>query len=117
MRQSTRTTFIATRGFHAVLPCRAAVVALDPHLRVRIVRRHRKSAGSRWRKLNPGQQALLVLAYLRKGETFAELAAGAGVGTTTVWRYVHETAALLAARDGPGRRGGHRAPHVLMLAW
>jgi hypothetical protein len=63
-----------------------------------IIRRHRKSIGSRWRKLNPGQQALLVLAYLRKGETFAELAAGFGVGTTTAWRYVDETAALLAAR-------------------
>ena len=54
--------------------------------------------GSRWRKLNPGQQALLVLVYLRKGETFAELAAGFGVGTTTAWRYVNETVALLAAR-------------------
>jgi hypothetical protein len=63
-----------------------------------IIRRHRKSAGSRWRKLNPGQQALLVLAYLRKGETFAELAAGFAVGTTTAWRYVEETVALLAAR-------------------
>ena len=42
-----------------------------------IIRRHRKAIGSRWRKLNPGRQALLVLAYLRKGETFAELAAGA----------------------------------------
>ena len=31
-----------------------------------IIRRHRKSIGSRWRKLNPGQQALLVLACLRK---------------------------------------------------
>jgi DDE superfamily endonuclease len=41
----------------------------------RVIRRHLKSIGSRWRKLNPGQQALLVLAYLRKGETFAELAA------------------------------------------
>ena len=28
-------------------------------------------------------QPLLVLAYLRKGETFAELAAGFGVGTAT----------------------------------
>jgi hypothetical protein len=63
-----------------------------------IIRRHRKSIGSRWRKLNPGQQALLVLAYLRKGETFAELAAGFGVGTTTAWRYAEETTALLAAR-------------------
>ncbi len=39
-----------------------------------------------------------MLAYLRKGETFAELAARFGVGTTTAWRYVNETVALLAAR-------------------
>jgi Helix-turn-helix of DDE superfamily endonuclease len=63
-----------------------------------IIRRHRKSAGSRWRKLNPGKQALLVLVYLRKGETFSELAAGFGIGTTTAWRYVNETVSLLAAR-------------------
>jgi hypothetical protein len=63
-----------------------------------IIRRHRKLIGSCWRKLNPGRQALLVLAYLRKGETFAELAAGFGVGTSTAWRYVNETTALLAAR-------------------
>ena len=64
-----------------------------------IIRRHRKQIGSPWRKLGPGQQALLVLAYLRKGETFAELAAGFGVGTATAWRYVNETVALLAARS------------------
>ena len=63
-----------------------------------IIRRHRKAIGSRWRKLNPARQALLVLAYLRKGETFAELAAGFAVGTTTAWRYVEEVTALLAAR-------------------
>ena len=63
-----------------------------------VIRRHRTSIGSCWRKLNPGQQALLVLAYLRKGETFAELAAGFAVGTTTAWRYVNETVELLAAR-------------------
>jgi hypothetical protein len=63
-----------------------------------IIRRHRKAIGSRWRKLNPGQQALLVLAYLQKGETFAGLAAGFAVGTATAWRYVEETVALLAAR-------------------
>ena len=44
-----------------------------------VIRRHRKKIGSPWRKLSPAQQALLVLAYLRKGETFAELAAGFGV--------------------------------------
>jgi hypothetical protein len=37
----------------------------------RVIRRHRKKIRSCWRKLNPGRQALLVLAYLRKGETFA----------------------------------------------
>jgi hypothetical protein len=68
-----------------------------------IIRRHRATIGSLWRKLDPGQQALLVLAYLRKGETFAELAAGFGVGTATAWRYVTETVALLAAR-APGLR-------------
>jgi hypothetical protein len=48
-----------------------------------VIRRHRKKVGSCWRKLNPGRQALLVLVYLRKGDTFAELAAGFGVGTAT----------------------------------
>jgi hypothetical protein len=64
-----------------------------------VIRRHRWQIGSCWRKLSPGRQALLVLAYLRKGETFAELAAGFGVGTATAWRYVTETVALLAARS------------------
>jgi Helix-turn-helix of DDE superfamily endonuclease len=63
-----------------------------------VVRRHRKKIGSAWRKLTPGQQALLVLVHLRKGETFAALAAGFGVGTATAWRYVQDTVALLAAR-------------------
>lgn len=41
-----------------------------------LVRRRRKVIGSRWRLLNPGQQALPVLAYLRKDETFTEISAG-----------------------------------------
>jgi hypothetical protein len=63
-----------------------------------LIRRHRAAIGSPWHKLNPARQALLVLAYLRKGDTFAELAAGFDVGTTTAWRYVSETTDLLAAR-------------------
>ena len=69
-----------------------------------VIRRHLKAIGSRWRKLDPGQQALLVLAYLRKGETFAELAAGFGIGTTTAWRYVNETP---GKRDKSPRRSTH----------
>ena len=48
-----------------------------------VIHRHRASTGSSWRKLNPGKQALLVLVYLRKGETFDEIAAGFEVGTAT----------------------------------
>lgn len=83
-----------------------------------IIRRHLKAIGSRWRKLNPGQEALLVLVYLRKGETFAELAAGFGVGRTTAWRYVDEVAGLLAARAPKLRaavREAKRAGHAYVI--
>ena len=69
-----------------------------------IIRRHRASIGSLWRKLNPGRQALLVLVHLRKGEPFTQVAGGFGVGTATAWRYVNETVALLAARAPKLRR-------------
>ena len=78
------------------------------HFVAGIIRRHRACIGSLWRKLNPGQQALLVLAYLRKGETFAELAAGFGVGVATAWRYVNETVALLAAAAPTASTGAAR---------
>src|SRR5689334_16285092 len=74
-----------------------------------LIRRHRKAIGSCRRKLNPGQQALLVLAYLRKGETFADLAAGFSVCTTMAWRYVNETVALLAARAPKLRQAVRKA--------
>ncbi len=83
-----------------------------------IIRRHRAAAGSRWRKLNPGKQALLVLACLRKGETFAGLAAGFGVGVSTAWRYVNETVSLLAARAPRLRkavRDAKKAGHAYLV--
>jgi hypothetical protein len=83
-----------------------------------IIRRHRASIGSPWRTLNPGQQALLVLVYLRKGETFAEVAAAFGVGTSTAWRYVNETVALLAARAPKLRnavRDARKAGHAYVV--
>jgi hypothetical protein len=33
-----------------------------------VIGRYRAAIGSPWRKLGPGRQTLLVLAYLRKGE-------------------------------------------------
>jgi hypothetical protein len=87
MKRLTKIRICHRGGSDAFLPCRAAVVPPDP-----------------WRRLNLGRHALLVLAYLRKGETFAELAARFGVGTATAWRYVTETVALLAARFPSLRR-------------
>jgi hypothetical protein len=40
---------------------------------------------------------VLALAYLREGETFANLPVGFGVGAATAWRYARETVTLLAA--------------------
>jgi hypothetical protein len=60
------------------------------------LRRNRTQRGTRWRRLSVGQQALLVLAHLRKGETYTDLATGFGIGTTTVFRYIHEAVDALA---------------------
>jgi hypothetical protein len=69
----------------------------------RLIRSHRKTIGSRWRVLDPGTQALLTLAYLRKGEALRSLAAGFGISAATAWRRTRETIVLLAAR-APGIR-------------
>ncbi len=66
------------------------------HLADRI-RAHRQQRRSRWRCLEPGQQALLALAYLRNGDTYTRLAAGFAVGVATAWRYVQEAISLLSA--------------------
>jgi hypothetical protein len=92
-----------------------------------LIRRHQASIGSLWRKLNPGRQALLVLAHLRNGEPFAQVAAGFGVGTATAWRYVTEAVTLLAAHAPKLRKalraavtgwsGGGPAPASASSGW
>jgi hypothetical protein len=47
--------------------------------------------------LSSGRQALMVLAHLRKGETYRDLAVAFGVGTTTAYRYLREALSVLAA--------------------
>ncbi|MFD6262689.1 transposase family protein [Micromonospora chalcea] len=66
------------------------------HLAERI-RGHRQQRQSRWRRLDPGRQALLALAHLRNGDTYTRLAASFAIGVATAWRYVQEAIALLAA--------------------
>jgi hypothetical protein len=65
----------------------------------KLVRRCRAKLRSKGRVLTAGKQALMTLAYLKKGETFAQLAAGFGVGTTTAWRYINEVVMWLSARS------------------
>jgi hypothetical protein len=61
-----------------------------------LIRTHRNQRRSRWRRLEPGQQALLALAHLRNGDTYARLAVGFAIGTATAWRYVQEAIMLLS---------------------
>ncbi|MFI6475754.1 transposase family protein [Streptomyces sp. NPDC050516] len=51
---------------------------------------------SSWRRLGCFKQALLVLVYLRKNETLAQVGAGFEVSTATAGRYVTETVDVLA---------------------
>ncbi len=57
----------------------------------------RREIGTRWRRLPAGRQALLALAHLRCGDTYAQLAAGFRIGIATVYRYIREVIDLLAA--------------------
>lgn len=79
---------------------RSAITLSTSHLRhvADLLRAHLRRIGSPWRKLTPDRQALLVLAHLRNGDTYARLAAGFGVGIATVYRYVREVTDLLAAQ-------------------
>jgi hypothetical protein len=62
-----------------------------------LIRTHRHQRRSRWRRLDPGRQALVALAHLRNGDTLTRLAAGFQVGVATAWRYIREAITLLAA--------------------
>jgi hypothetical protein len=62
-----------------------------------LIRRHRDQRRSRWRRLDPGRQALLALAHLRNGDTYTRLAWGFEIGVATAWRYVREAVDLLAS--------------------
>jgi hypothetical protein len=64
----------------------------------------RGEIGTRWRRLTANRQALLTLAHLRCGDTYAQLAAGFGIGVATVYRYIREAVDVLAALAPPWPR-------------
>src|SRR6266568_4363484 len=78
-----------------------AAVAVSPDTRDRLahaITAHRAKIGTRWRLLDPTTQATLVIAFLRTNLTYAELAAGNHISTSTCWRYIQEGITLLAGR-------------------
>ncbi|WP_328723068.1 transposase family protein [Streptomyces sp. NBC_00247] len=77
----------------------SAIDLSSAHLRhlARCLAAHRRKIGTRWRRITPSRQALLVLAHLRCGDTYAQLAAAFGIGIATVYRYVREAIHVLAA--------------------
>ncbi len=79
------------------------------------LRKHRRTIGTRWRRLNAGRQALLALAHLRDGQPYAQLAAGFGIGTTTAYRYIAEAVELLAARRDASAHRPHRCRPAFLL--
>jgi hypothetical protein len=76
-----------------------------------VLRHRRTQLRTRWWRLEAGQQALLVVAYSPKGETYLDLAWGSGSGTTTVFCYIREALDVLAAMARPCRTGS-RPPDV-----
>jgi hypothetical protein len=87
-----------TRSFTVLsYPSGVTVSSRALNLLADALRAHRSQRRTRWRKLSAGCQALLVLAHLRKGETYSDLACGFQIGTSTAYRYIREALALLAA--------------------
>jgi hypothetical protein len=50
------------------------------------LRARRRARGTRWRRLTAGRQALLALAHLRCGHSYAQLAAGFDIGVGDCYR-------------------------------
>ena len=80
--------------YRSVLPVSVATITWLTSL----ITAHRARIGSRWRKVTPAQQAVLVLAMLRKDERLLDLAAPYGISASTLRRYLLEVIGLLAGR-------------------
>lgn len=63
-----------------------------------LIRARRRKLGTRWRKVTPGTQALIVLAVLRHDQRLADMAGGNDVSASTVRRWVLEVIGLLSSR-------------------
>lgn len=80
--------------YRSALPVSAATISWLTSL----IWAHRVKIGSRWRKVTPAQQAVLVLAMLRKDERLLDLATPNGISASTLRRWLLEVITLLAGR-------------------
>lgn len=80
-----------------------------------LIRDHRRICRSRWRRVDPGQQALLALAHLRNGGIYRRLAEGFHIGLSTVYRYLREAIDLLATRAIPLHRAVYLAARLVYV--
>jgi hypothetical protein len=80
--------------YQARLPLSTATIQMVGDL----IRRRIRAIGSRWRKLPPGRQAVIVLAVLRHDQRLCDLAGGNGISASTVRRWLLEVIGLLAAK-------------------
>ena len=78
-------------------PAGIALSTRSPNHLAGLIRTRPQQRRSRWRRLEPGRQALLALAHLRNGDTLTCLASGFTISVTTAWRYIREAIDLLAA--------------------
>jgi hypothetical protein len=67
-----------------VFQCRLPLSSATLTLVAELLRGHCKKIGSRWRKLDAGQIAVIVLAHLRHDQRLADLAGGNAVSASTV---------------------------------
>lgn len=74
----------------------SALPLSTPTLRMlaQVIRAHRAAIRSRWRRLSPAEEALMVLVVLKKGEPFRQVGAEFGVSATTCWRRVRHVVTL-----------------------
>jgi hypothetical protein len=81
-------------SYRSALPVSTATITWLTSL----ITTHRARIGSRWRKVTPAQQAVLVLAMLRKDERLRDLATPNGISASTLRRWLLELIGLLAGR-------------------
>jgi len=102
-------------SYRSALPVSAATISWLSGL----IRAHRVRIKSRWRKVSPWGQAVLVLAILRKDERLTDLAGPHDLAPSTLRRYLLEVISLLAGRaprlDRTLRRLAARG-HAVVLA-